>query len=240
MSGDSKLSIPPLQGCLFCHSEGTTSLSQGRKLLGFGSDYPVLKCSRCGSTALLDIDPSDPDRWRIRYRRVSRSPRFYYVAVHFDKAGWLAAQDALTISTNGYVQRRRVQQAKEGDLGWLKVVPMNPPPPFMKAGEKVHLALRAVTYQQTPPRNLFGRAEQGTVLDSGKLYVTDRNLHLLGQRRDWTHALDEINDVDYDALGWTIHLNGATQPEQLQGAAVSEQFDPQLVAAVVENLWRIY
>src|SRR5690554_1514124 len=98
--------LPPLQGCLYCHAEGTTALYPSRKILGVGSDYPVLKCSRCGTSAEFDADPALPEAWHIRYRHVNRDPRYYYVALHFGRAGWLSAQEALAISTDGYVQRQ--------------------------------------------------------------------------------------------------------------------------------------
>jgi hypothetical protein len=229
--------IPPLLGCLYCHAEGATTLSPGRRFLGFGGDYPVLTCSHCASVALLDYDPEDSQNWRIRYRRVNRAPRYYYVAIYLGKAGWLSAQKALAASRSGYVQRARVQQAKAGDLSWLQPAPLNPPPPFMGGEEVVYLTLRAVTFQEAPPSGLLVRADQGAVLDSGKFYVTDQKMHLLGQRRDWSHRLRDVQKVAFDDRAWTIVLNTPGQPQQYRGPNVLDQFDPQLVAAVVETLW---
>jgi len=230
--------IPPLLGCLYCHTEGATTLSPGRRFLGFGSDYPVLTCRHCNSVALLDYKPGDSQNWRIRYRRVNRAPRYYYVAIYLGKAGWLSAQKALAASTNGYVQRSRVQQIRAGNLSWLQPSTLHPPPPLMSAEEVVYLTLRGVTFQEAPPSGFLVRADQGAVLDSGKFYVTDQKLHLLGQRRDWSHRLSDILRVEYDDRAWTIVLNTPGQPQQYRGPNVSDQFDPQLVAAVVEALWR--
>ncbi|NLX11434.1 MAG: hypothetical protein GXY36_17445 [Chloroflexi bacterium] len=226
--------LPPLQGCLYCHAEGTTTLLPSRQFLGLGSEYATLKCSQCGSTAWLDVDESDLDDWRIRYRRVNRAAPYYYVSIHLGKAGWLTAEAALTISTSGYVQRTRVQQAQHGDLSWLKPIVLSPPPPLMIPGEKTYLALRGVTYHQTSVQGVWSRSEPGVVLDSGKLYVTGEKIYLLGQRRDWAHRLDEIERVDYDEQAWVLYL--AAPGQYYRGLRVDGQLDPQLVAAVIAAL----
>ena len=236
MSDDTPYAIPPLRGCLYCHAENTTTLAPGRKVLGFGSDFPVLKCSHCGAVALLDCDPEDQSHWRIRYRRFNRTPPYYYVALYLGKVGWLSAQEALAASTDGFVQRTRVGQAQSGDLAWLQPVSADPPLPLFDADENVYLTLKAVTLQEAMPAGLLVRANQGAVLDSGKLYVTDRRLHLLGQRRDWSHGLSEVRGVSYDEKSWTITLNAPEQPRQFRGVNAQGQFDAQLVAAVVEAL----
>ncbi len=228
--------IPPLKGCLYCHQDGTTVLTEGRKFLGFGSDYPLLKCTHCESVALLDIAGDDPDHWRIRYRRVNPDPEYYYVAIHLGEAGWLSAEDALAISTNGYVQRQRREQIAQGDLSWLHPTPLDPPPPLMSPTEEVYLTLKGVTFQEAPPPGLLVRPDQGAVLDSGKFYVTDQKLHLLGQRRDWSHRLNSIQRIDYDDQAWTLVLNTPNEPRQYRGLNTWDQLDAQLVAAVVEVL----
>jgi hypothetical protein len=228
--------LPPLRGCLYCHSEGTTTLSDGRKLLGFGSDFPRLKCSHCSSVALLDYDAGYPEDWQIRYRRVNHAARYYYVALYLGRAGWLSADEALEISTDGYVQRMRVAQAKAGDLAWLRTA--HSALPSMSASEKVYLTLKAVTLQATPPPGIFVHSEQGAILDSGKFYVTDQKLHLLGQRRNWSHALADVWKIDYDDKFWTIYFDTAGQSQHYRGSNAADQLDAQLVAAVVEALWR--
>jgi hypothetical protein len=227
--------LPPLQGCLYCHSEGTTTLSYNRRLLGFGSDFPLLRCSHCNSVALLDYDPDHPDDWRIRYRRVNRAPRYYYVAIYLGRAGWLSASAALTISTDGYAQRMRVAQAKAGDLAWLQAV--HSPLPLMSAAEDVYLTLKGVTLQATPPSALLVRAEQGAVFDSGKFYVTNQKLYLLGQRRNWSHVLTDVRKIDYDDKCWVIYLDTPDQLQHYRGTNTSDQLDAQLAAAVIEALW---
>jgi hypothetical protein len=231
--------IPPLQGCLYCHAEGTTALTKSRRFLGLGSSFPTLKCRHCGAVAVLDLgSQDDSDSWRIRYRRVSRTPRYYYVALHLGKAGWLTAREAIIISTNGYVQRRRVQQVKEGELSWLRPAPLSPPLPLMSPDEHVYLTLRAVTYRQMPPRGVWMGGDPGTILDSGKFYVTDQKLHLLGQRRDWSHDLSDIQRVDYNEQSWAVYLDGPEgQTQQYHGLNVADQLDAQLVASIIDILW---
>ncbi len=230
--------IPPLQGCLYCHAEGTTVLSEPRKFLGFGNDYPVLKCRRCESTALLDYTPADSLSWRIHYKHVNTAPRYYYVALHLGQAGWLTAEDVLEISTNGFVQRRRVQQTRAGDLDWLRPAPLHPPPPLMHPGENVYLTLRGVTLQEAPPSGFLARTESGAILDSGKFYVTGNSLHLLGQRRDWSYPLEDVTHVDYDEQGWTVVFRTADRLLQFRGMNIPDQLDAQLIATVIEILWQ--
>ena len=145
-------------------------------------------------------------------------------------------RDALR-SSDGFVQRKRVQQTLEGDLDWLQPAPMTPPLPFMEEDESLFLSLRAVSYQEAPLPGLWYRLGPRTILDSGKFYVTDRNLHLMGQRRTWSHALSEVRRVAYDRRGWLVDITGASQTFQYQGANLPDQFDPQLVAAVTDR-WR--
>jgi hypothetical protein len=230
-------SSAPLQGCLYCHAEGSTSLTEKKKFFGLGSDFPVLKCSQCGATALFDANGGG-ENWRICYRRVSRAPRFYFVAIHLGKAGWLSASNALAISTAGYVQRTRVQQARMGHFDWLYPTTLNPPPPLMSVDELIFLMLKGVTYQQAPPSGFLVRADQGMVLDSGKFYVTDQKLHLLGQRRDWSHRLSDIHNVKYDNESWTVYLNVSGQLHQYRGLNAPDQYDAQVIAVTIETLWR--
>ncbi|NDJ77200.1 MAG: hypothetical protein GYB65_13175 [Chloroflexi bacterium] len=239
MSAQTLDHLPPLQGCLYCHAEGSTTLVESRKVLGIGSDYPVLKCSHCKAVALLDVGAGGEDSWRIRYRRVPHTPRYFYLARHLGKAGWLSAEKALAISTDGYVQRTRVQQARQGDLVWLQPVRLDPPPPLMRTDETVYLTLRAVSFQQAPPQTVFTRPEHGDVLDSGKLYVTNQKLHLLGQRQDWSHRLSDIQRVDYGNEYWIVFINAGSQMQKYRGMHMDGQLDPQLITTIIEALWRL-
>ncbi|MBN2305670.1 MAG: hypothetical protein JXQ72_14400 [Anaerolineae bacterium] len=197
----------------------------------------MLTCTQCGTVAWLDVSVSNPDQWHIRYRRVNRDSSYYYVAVHFGRGDWLSAQQALEISTNGYAQRQRVIQVQASNLTWLHPSPLRPPPPLMKPDEKVYLSLKGVTLQDAPPPGFWVRADQGDVQDSGKFYVTDQRLHLLGQRRDWSHGLDKIARVGYDRQSWTIVLQTSDQVQQYRGLNAQDQLDAQLVAMIVEALW---
>jgi hypothetical protein len=144
----SNTDVAPLNGCLYCHTEGTITQAESRKILGFGSGLPTLTCSSCGSVALFEAG-QDADSWRIRYKKVNRAPRFYYVMIHLGNAGWLNADEALEISRNGYVQRLRIQQVQRGDLSWLRPAPLDPPPPLMSADELVFLTFNPVMFQQS-------------------------------------------------------------------------------------------
>lgn len=229
--------LPPLQGCLYCHAEGTTALYPSRKILGVGGDHPVLKCSRCGTSAEFDADPALPDAWHIRYRHVNRDPPYYYVALHFGGAGWLSAQEALTISTDGYVQRQRVIQAQDGDLSWLQ----RPKAVDGGGGEgQPFLSLKGVTLYAATGSGVLGLGASEAVLDSGKLYVTQTFFYLDGQRQVWKYPFSAVDRVNYSEEGWTVTLNDADQRVSLSGANAQDQLDAQLIAAVVEALWRRY
>lgn len=233
---DALPNIPPLAGCLYCHGEGTTTLLAPRWYSWPGSRFPLVKCTECQSVAQIDCDPEDPDRWRIRFRQVNHDARFYYVHHHLGKAGWLSGDEALAISTRGYVQRQRVQQARRGDLDWLQPAPLNPPLPLMTPGEVVYLTLKGVTYQEAPPVGFLVRPDQGGILDSGKFYVTGQKLYLVGQRRDWSHDLAQVDDVLYDDVAWRVLVAAGDQVHQYRGTNLTNQWDAQLIAATVNTL----
>ncbi|HML20156.1 MAG TPA: hypothetical protein PKD09_00820 [Aggregatilinea sp.] len=228
------LRLPPLQGCLYCHTEGTTALFPGRRILGIGSDFPILKCSRCGTTADFDADPALPDAWHIRFRHCNHDPRYFYVAQHFAGAGWLTAQQALTISTDGFIQRQRVQQAQSGDLSWLQPEQM----PVAEREGQPYLSLKGVTLQETNSSSFFGFGGSSAVLDSGKLFVTAEYLYLDGQRQVWKYPFDMLGGIRYTDQAWIVAIEHGDQPLTMQGVNLSDQFDVQLIAAVIEALWR--
>lgn len=231
MADDWLARLPPVQGCLFCHTEGAVSVARSR-----ADSFPVLKCSHCGAVAELDADPDRPANWRIRYRKVNAAKRYYYVARQFGGGNWLDRDDALQVSTNGYVQRQRVRQTREGDLSWLVPVTLDPLPPFIVRGETILLELRAVTLTRLAPRTWIFRAGQDELLDSGKLYVTDRKLHLLGQRRDWSVNWVDVLETGYEADAWHLRVAGDDQPRILSAQRVSNEIDPQLIAAIFDQL----
>ena len=84
-----------------------------------------------------------------------------------------------------------------------------------------------------PVVSILSRVSPVAVLDSGKLFVTDQKLHLLGQRKDWSHTLGSIQRTGYDDYSWMIRLNSEGQPQQYRGVQVPEQMDAQLVAVVI-------
>jgi hypothetical protein len=223
----------PLQGCLYCHTEGSITLAEGRKILGFGSGLPTLTCSSCGSVALFEAG-TDPDTWRIRYKNVNKSPRFYYVMLYLGRAGWLTAEQALEVSRNGYVQRQRIQQTQRGDLTWLHPAPLNPPPPLMSPDETVYLTVNPVTFQQAMRAGSVLAQGEENVLDSGRFYVTDRKLHLLGHRRDWSHKLTDIQRVEHSDQHWRVYVGESEQ--HYQGTNDPNQIDAQLFTTIVKML----
>ncbi len=225
----------PLQGCLYCHTEGSITLTEGRKILGFGSGLPTLTCSSCGSVALFEPGP-DNDTWRIRYRSVNKAPRFYYVMLYLGRAGWLPAEEALEFSRKGFVQRQRVQQAQHGDFSWLRPAPLDPPPPLMSHDEQVYLTVNPVTFQQAMRAGSVLAQGEENVLDSGRFYVTDRKLHLLGHRRDWSHKLSDVQRVEHNDQYWRIYVGESEQ--HYQGINLPDQIDAQLFTTVVKMLCR--
>lgn len=228
--------LPPVQGCLLCHTEGAVSVEPGRAGLPRVEGFPIIKCSYCGAVAELDAEPDNPNGWRIRYRKVNPAERYFYVTRHFGGGDWLDRSDALRASTNGYVQRQRVRQTNEGDLSWLAPLALDPLPPFIVRGETVFLELRAVTLQRLAPRTWIFRAGQDELIDSGKLYVTDRKLHLLGQRRDWSVSWADVLDTGYDADTWRAHISGEDQTRELLAQGAANEIDPQLIAAILDLL----
>lgn len=237
MAEDWLTALPPVQGCLYCHSEGAVSVEAGRGRLPRTDSATLLKCSHCGSVAELEAGPGDPQgSWRIRYRKVNQAPRYYFVARRFGAGDWLDRAQALQASTNGYVQRQRVRQTAEGDLSWLAPLALDPAPPFIVEGETVFLDLRAVTLSVLAPQTWIFRSGQDELLDSGKLYVTDRKLHLLGQRRDWSVSWADVLDSGYDAEHWHIRAAGDERTRRFSAQRLSNEMDPQLIVTIVEHL----
>jgi hypothetical protein len=229
-----EVEIPaPLQGCLYCHTEGTIALSDGRKILGLGSGLPTLTCRNCGSVAQFEPGPG-VDIWRIRYKSFNKAARFYYVMLYLGKAGWLTAEEALTVSRNGYVQRQRIQQVQRGDFTWLSPGPLDPPPPLMTHDENVYLTVNSVTFQQAMRAGSVLAHGEENVLDSGRFYLTDRKLHLLGHRRDWSHKLTDIQRVEHTDSYWRVYVGDSEQ--HYQGTNLPDQMDAQLLTTIVKML----
>lgn len=226
-------SPPPLVGCLICHTEGTTSLLEGRRFLSFGSDSPILECSNCQSSAFLDWNEERPDYWRIKYRKIQ--PPNYHAALVFINAGWIEAEQALEFSTEIYVHRKRLEQTREGDLSWLKPHRLSPPPPLMSPIEWVYLEIPSITYNETKQTGLLSRIPNANLLDTGKFYVTDTKIHLLGQRRDRSHRLSDIRSVEFHGQAWYVHLQGE-KPHHYHGYAPIGLMDAELTTAVITAL----
>jgi hypothetical protein len=223
--------LQPVQGCLYCHAEGTITYAEPRKIFGLGSSTPTITCSKCNSIALLDLT-DDSVEWKIRYKKTNDAPQYYYARVNFGRSEWIDDTDALLISRRAYVQKHRMEQIERGDFDWLAPAPLDPPPPLMSPFEVVYLRLEGVSLQQSGASN--GNDE--TVLDRGQALITDRRLHLLGDRRDWTHRLSEIQVIDYDTKVWKLYIGSNKQ--FYQGENSAESMDAQLVTAIIRALWK--
>ena len=231
---ESALLPVPLRGCLYCHSEGTITQGEGRKVLGLGGAALLLTCSQCAAVAQFEEGPT-ADEWRIRYRSANRSARYYYVWLHLGQAGWLDADAALTASLTGYVQRYRVQQVLHGELDWLRPAPLSDPPSLMSPSEHIYLTLNPATLRQASRRNgVLAMASDDPVQDAGRCYVTDQKLHLIGGRRDWAHKLSEVQRVDQTDRYWRVYVGEGGQ--YYQGENLAGQMDAQLFAAVIRVL----
>lgn len=230
---------PPLVGCLICHTEGTLTRSEGRRVLGLGTDHPVITCTRCGAVATLDWEEAQPETWRIRYRKIPRTTPYEYAVLRFGKSGWIEAEEALTASTDVYIQRERLQQVQRGKLKWLKPAQLTPPPPLMSGDEVVYFSFKPVTYAKTAPPGLFSFARESSVLDTGTFYLTDSKVHLLGQRRDRSHRLGEIARLHHDEQGWEIHVGNGDDLHHYRGQFQDGIFNGELVIAIVEALKRL-
>jgi hypothetical protein len=227
---------PPLLGCLYCHAEGTITELAARKLLGLGSDFPVLVCSHCQSVALFDEDASS-GHWRIRYRRYNRSKIYFFSAWRLGKAGWLEADEALKRSTTAFIQRQRVRQAQRGDLSWLAPQVIWPPPPSFSPSEQVYLIFKYATLRQEGYSGREGSEKNNNILDGGTFYITDARLHLMGRDRDWSYEYGKVRKVDFSDNGWKIELDVKEAPRYFQCESADDEMDPQLASAVINALW---
>lgn len=235
MNGEPLLLIPPLEGCLYCHREGTTSLAESRSFLDPAGARLLLRCSHCHSVAELDYDPQRADSWRIRYRRTNHDPRYYYVAIHYGKHGWLDAPDALEISRRGFAQRIRVRQAEVGDFSWIEPAPVRTAL-ALRPDESVLLDLPAVTLRAISRIGFFIRPNRGEILDSGRCCVSTQRLHLLGQRLQWAHDLAAVERALYNDQSWLVIVRDSSRWLQYTGAYTEDGADPQLVVTVVDYL----
>ncbi len=223
----------PLLGCLFCHAEGTIIQSEGRRFFGIGEALPTLTCNNCGCVAVLEVGNTSED-WRIRYRKYSREREYHFATQHLGKGGWLEAEDALELSRLAYIQRHRVQQARQGDLSWLKPVELAPPPPIVNPDETIFLHFRYATLRQGQGTRFI--RQDDNIIDSGAFYVTGENIHLLGQKRNWSHPLSNIRKVDFNGDAWLIYLQNEEIEEYFRGDSEPEIMDAQLIAAIVQAL----
>jgi hypothetical protein len=59
---------------------------------------------------------------------------------------------------------------------------------------------------------------------------------LLGHRRDWSHKLSDIQEVEHTEQHWRIHVG--TSQQYYQGDNLSDQMDAQLFASIIKTLWK--
>lgn len=226
----------PLEGCLYCHSVGTTTLTEAKPVLGIVSVGAVLTCSSCGATATFESGTGPLD-WRIRYRTFNRSSRFYYVMVYLGLSGWLDAEAALDRSRRGFTQRYRLQQAQHGDLSWLSPHRLTPPPALMSPSETLYVRFNNASLMRRPSGGrlavVLTRGE-GLVQDTGSVLVTDQKVHLLGKSRDWSHKLSEIGRIEHNERYWRLHIPETGQ--YYQGNNAIDEIDAQLFTVTVQHL----
>ncbi len=236
--------LPPLQGCLICHSEGVLSLEHIDKPSGRlaslplgGARHPVLTCGHCGAVAWIDVQDEAQQAWRIRYRYIPEDSAYAFARRQFDTSAWFDAEEALDRSTMIFVQRQRLYQAQNGDFGWLRPMRLTPPPPLMSADEMVYLSLKPVGYYELSPKGRIPfLANQDVQLDTGMMYVTDTKIHLLGQVRDRSHRLKEISRVRFVADQWYLDITIADQPHYFQGYGEATELSAELIAAIIQVL----
>ncbi len=218
----------PLLGCLYCHAEGTITQIAARKFAGLGSDFPRLICSRCQSVAWFDEDPTTGD-WRIHYRKHGRGPLYQFASVRLGTAGWLKADEALQVSTQTYIHRQRLQQAKRGDLSWLRV--NQTLPPSLPSSERVYMVFESVTlYSQQP------QSKVDAVVDSGAIYITGANLYLLGRDREWAYPLAQIQQTKFTDSEWQVVLGMTDIQQYFACNPQTHELDPQLAVNVLNAL----
>ncbi len=212
----------PLLGCLYCHAEGTITELQPRPL--FGADFPRLVCSRCRSVALFDED-RERGQWRINYQRYNRDKRYFFAALCLGGVEWLSADEAVDLSTKSYIQRERVQQAKRGQLSWLK--PQASLPPSISPTEQLFLSAKQV--------ELYDK-QRSIAVDSGALYITNAGLHLLGAAQQWAFDYNEVSATDFAESGWDIQLITNEQEYNIHCKYREDEMDPQLTIVILRTL----
>lgn len=227
----------PLQGCLICHAEGTLELQESRPLPVLGPRPPRLICSNCGSQALLEWRTGQVD-WRIQYKSISPDPSYHHAQLRFGNVGWLSSDEALDLSTAVYIHRQRLTQVNKGDLSWLKPQRLDPPPPLMKPDEQVYLTLKATTFGELLPSRIPTLLpSKVNSLDTGTFYITNSKIHLLGQRRDRSHRLSEIQQASFQKDQWRVELTGVGQENHLyQGLGLADPLDAELITAIIKQL----
>lgn len=220
---------PPLVGCLYCHTEGTITEFTSRRFAR--ASYPRLVCSNCGSVALYDA--GEADHWRISYQRVNHDARYFYAAYVFESAAWLDDDRAIDLSRDAYIQRRRVEQVKSGQLNWLQpelpddIRPsrLSPDEQILAFVERCGLKRKIEADPDTAPSTHD--------VDQGPLFLTNRKMHLLGQQREWVYEYAAVINTHFEQLLWRITFSDA---HFIEHNATPKELDPQLLTAVVETL----
>lgn len=230
---DEKPLPPPLEGCLVCHTEGSVALEEGRSLPIVGTLMPTLNCDSCGSVAKFRWDGESVSRWAIRYQKILSEFPYTGANRRLLGKGWLSADDAISISSEIYIHRQRLQQIADHDLSWIKPSRLNPPPPLMTPDELIYLSLKPASYCETGNRRMAFMSDDGVVLDTGILYVTDSKIHLLGQRRDRSQRLSEITDLEFRDDQWFIHVDMDDQRHHYRGLGQGGILDAQIIVAII-------
>jgi hypothetical protein len=192
---------PPLIACLYCHTEGT--ITEHLPQFWQRSKFPRLMCEFCGSIAEFDNMP-DARSWRIRYVKCSNDAPYYYAHLVFEAADWLSEDEAIDLSTDAYVQRRRNEQVRVGQLAWLQpTLPDNRPASLTPDEHTLAYFEKVALHRQVT-------TDEGETIhdvDQGALFLTDRKLHIHGQQRDWSYEYGAVVKVHYDTTTWHVSFS---------------------------------
>lgn len=217
----------PLIGCLYCHTEGT--ITERLPYFWNRSRFPRLVCSFCGSVAEFDLDKS-AGTWRIYYHHCNSGSVYYYAYLVFQNAGWLDEDKAIDYSTNAYIQRRRNEQVRAGQLSWLQPNLPDTRPASLMPDEHTLAVIENVTLRRTV------KAEDGTTIhdvDTGNVFLTDRRLHVHGAQRDWSYEYGAVIKASYDAITWYIAFS---DNHFIEHTANKNELNAQIVVSLIETL----
>lgn len=218
----------PLVGCLYCHTEGT--ITEHFPKAWQRSKTPRLSCGFCNSVA--EFEHNTTGKWRIKYQLCNTDELYYYAHLVFNSAGWLDEDTAIDLSTDAYVQRKRNEQVKAGQLGWLQPKLPDTRPNSITPDEHALVFIEAAHLKRK-----VTNAEDDSIsihdVDTGGLFFTDRNLHLQGKQRNWTYTYGAVVNVSYSGTAWVIRFS---DDHFIEHTATQRELNAQIIVNLVETL----